>query len=159
MEKLRKYSVPILLFAWASSLFCIDLIAIRRESVLFDLSAAGVAEVGEHYHRKFYETTDCTAASEHSGEVAKKWGLMGGISEVGTLSAQEGCQVNLSVQSRRGEAGFVLCNQETGDIYDARNEETLTLPQGEYRVLCAGNRFSGTCALTFDGGSFALPDE
>ena len=162
MAKWGKYTLAVLLFAWAASLFSMDIINIRRESELFDLSSWSVVNAGEHYCRKFYETEKHDAIAEtDSGEVTHKWGLMGGICDIGTLSAQEGCEVDFSVQSRHGEARVLLYDEQSGDIYDEQLEglHMLSLPQGEYRIYFVGSHFSGTYDMTYDGGSFALPGE
>ena len=161
MAKWGKYTLAVLLFAWAASLFSMDIIDIRRESGLFDLSSWGVVEAGEHYRHKFYETEKHATAETDSGEVTHKWGLMGGICDIGTLSAQEGCEVDFSVQSRHGEARVLLYDEQSGDIYDEQLEglHMLSLPQGEYRIYFVGSHFSGTYDMTYDGGSFALPGE
>lgn len=162
MAKWGKYTLAVALFVWLASLSCMDLSSIRRESGLFDLSSWSVVEVGEHYCHEFYENGEHgTTAAGDSGEVTKKWGLMGGICDIGTLSAQEGCEVEFSVQSRRGEARVLLYDEQSGDIYDEQLEglHMLSLPQGEYRIYFVGSHFSGTYDMTYDGGSFALPGE
>lgn len=132
---------------------------VRRESELFALSDSAVAAIGEHNYHKFYNNTEHgRAADGRSGEVTQTCGLIGGISELGTLTAEADSTLSLRADARKGRVRCILQQAETAEIVFSgilsAEAETLAPAAGTYRVLLVADNFSGSCTLAYENAAF-----
>lgn len=80
----------------------IDLSNVKRESNLISLSDNSIIEIGDHNYHKFYNMTKYSSPpDQRSGEIVKNWGFIGGINDIGTITAEQ-CYIFLyKIQKRK----------------------------------------------------------
>lgn len=91
-----------------------DLSNVKRESNLISLPDNSIIAMGDHNYHKFYNITEHSfAADKKSGEIIKKWGLIGGINEIGTVTAEKDGAISFYTNPRKGQAKCLIQNVET----------------------------------------------
>lgn len=162
MKKAVFAIVPwVLLLLWVITWGSSD---VRRESALIAMPDTVITELGEHMRHKFYDVSNHTTSPDHNeGQIKRHWGLMGGIDELGALTAEQSGTVSFSVSPRKGEMKLLLqdtASQETVYYdYVTEEERTVTLEKGTYRAYLVGNYFSGECTISYQGMVFEDKEE
>ena len=140
-------------------LFANDLPEIKRESALISKSPETIVDLEEHYHHKFYNIGSYTQVPEEmKGEIAQKYGLMGGVDYIGKFYVEGNGNVIFSAKVRKGEMKVLL--DKEGDLdkifFDTvKKEETkVSLEEGMYKIYLVGNEFSGACKVSYEGMKF-----
>lgn len=132
---------------------------VRRESNLISLPDNSIIAIGDHNYHKFYNMTEYTfAADKKSGEIIKKWGLIGGINEIGTVTAEKDGSISFYTTPRKGQAKCLIQNVETKKIvfsdYILDEPKTLPLEEGSYCIFVVTDEFSGKCTIGYQNAIF-----
>ena len=159
MNKIVPYFIYLLLLI--SFFSVIDLSNVRRESNLIALSDHSIIAVGDHNYHKFYNMTEHSSdPDQRSGEIIKKWGLIGGINDIGTITAEKNSTVSFYINPRKGKVKFLIQNAGTGKIvfsgYILNAPETFPLEEGTYRVFVVADGFSGKCSIAYQNAIFEI---
>ena len=105
MKKIFLYFVYLLLLM---SLFTvIDLSNVKRESNLISLSDNSIIEIGDHNYHKFYNMTKYSSPpDQRSGEIVKNWGFIGGINDIGTITAEQNSVISFYIKYKKNLTKF-----------------------------------------------------
>lgn len=159
MKKIIPYFIYLLLLILFFS--AKDLPNIKRESNLIALSDSSIIAMGDHNYHKFYSMTKHSYASDQrSGEVIKKWGLIGGINDIGTIVAEKNSTISPYANTRKGKVKLLIQNVETEEIafsgYIIDKSETFPIEEGTYHIFLITDEFSGKCGIAYQNAIFKL---
>lgn len=100
MKKLF-YTVPwILCMVW---LFRMPFTEVSKESTLIAQPAEVITALGSHQQNMFYDIKEETKSPDgQEGEIIQKYGLMGGIAFLDTLTASQQGKISFAMDARHG---------------------------------------------------------
>lgn len=152
------YATPWIVLVFG--LFFLPFTEVSKESTLIAQPAEVIAALGSHEQHMFYDIKEETKSpDDQEGEIIQKYGLMGGVAFLDTLTAAEQGEISLAMDARHGALKLLLEKADTKEVifYDFLTEEAkeLSLEAGEYRIYVVGDQFSGKCQIAYQGMQIA----